>query len=812
MLVLAAEDAKLDGPTDSHDESYADKEFSKVIEEDIYDDIGDVELEGSAGLTPDSNFYFIENIVESVLVGDDPEKALEYKEEKVLELKEMLESDNPEAAEVALDRVNKYNDIIQKEVSPNIEKRVRESSKAVKGVLNSFEAKLKDDDWKDIQKGVDESLKQEDKIALAAKISRKINDLCEALSDLDPLEYSKVCKTGEDAPKWKRDLDQKLTKEQEVEARKFFGIMTQCFQNPKSCRCDDISVKPFAEQCKIIAPLAAACDDGDEAACEKMQDAGDPIDLLPDYLQEVMEEVEDKFGESKHDLHIPTECVEEGATSREDCMKVMFKIHAPPECYKALEEGKIDPKNENEARKACDKIMFELEAPQECIKAGLKDRRECERYMFKLDAPQECIDAGLDGSGRSDWKQCDAIRFKLDAPKECLDAGIDGSNRDDWKRCEAIKFKLDSPKECLDAGLTGEGRNDWKKCDAIKFRLDAPKECLDAGLTGDSRNDWRECGKIRFKLEAPKECLDAGLDGSSQRDHEECRRISESKRGVDRRDCGPDQLHICDDNGYDCKCVDSGDKGDPNVGCGAIDCKQGYHCEYGKCFPDGGSCGDCQAKCPGASRTDCVDGKCVCYDDDKGGEDWKKGCDVILCPKGTYCAYGECKSHPVSECSDGCQQECGDQNTDCREDKCVCLGYGDNGPPPSSTDPVTPPPTKTPPPDDSTPPADDGTKSDDSSTDSGDNKAGSAASDGGSDSSDSGSSDSGSDSSSSDSGSSDSGSDSCSSDCGSSDSGSDSSSSDCGSSDSGSDSGSSDSGSSESSGDAASDGGSETKE
>jgi len=68
----------------------------------------------------------------------------------------------------------------------------------------------------------------------------------------------------------------------------------------------------------------------------------------------------------------------------------------------------------------------------------------------------------------------------------------------------------------------------------------------------------------------------------------------------------------------------------------------------------------------------------------KESDDWMEGCDVIYCPENTYCAYGECIEHPYSECSDGCDQECGDQNTDCVDDMCVCLGYGENGPPPSS--------------------------------------------------------------------------------------------------------------------------------
>ena len=671
-----------------------DDELTQTIEGDIYEDIGDVTLEGSAGLTPDSTFYFMETLVESILVGDDPEKALKYKEEKVLELKEMLESDNKEAAEKALEGVNKYNDIIQKEVSPDIEKKVRKSSKAVKGVLNSFEDKLKDEDWEDVQKGIDASLKQEDKIALAAKISKKIGDLCETLSDLDPLEYAKVCKSGDDSPKWKRDLDERLTKEQKEEAREFMGIMGECFANPSECRCDDISIKPFAEKCKVFAPLVAKCESGDKDACQEMEEQEDPINLLPDYLQDVMEDLEDQYGDAKHDLFVPPECIKEGATTKEACMKVMFKLHAPPECAKACEEGLIDPKNEHEGRKACEEIMFKSEAPQECINAGLKDFRECERYMFKLDAPKECLDAGLDGSGRSDWKKCEVITFRLDAPKECLDAGITGEARDDWKKCDAIRFRLDAPKECLDAGLDGLGKDDWKKCDKIRFlldapeechkfkderdpwkscqplqfKLDAPKECLDAGLDGTGRDDWRKCDAIRFKLDAPPECINAGLDGSGKNDWRECDKIRKDteSQGDRKEDCAPDELHIC--NGNICKCTS-----DPNDGCGALDCQQGYSCQYGQCFPDDGGCEDCASKCPGASRTDCINDKCECYYEDKKQEDEKQ---------------------EESECKNGCQQECGDQNTDCVGGKCVCLGYGENGPPttppPSHTDPVQP--------------------------------------------------------------------------------------------------------------------------
>jgi hypothetical protein len=682
---------------DSHGNLFED-DFLDVIDEDIYNDIGEVSITGDAGLTPDSTFYFLENLVESVLVGENPEKALGYKEEKILELQEMVNSGNQEGAQEVLAKVEKYNNIIKKEVSPDIEKKVRASSKATKAILSNLD--LEGTEWESVKGTVDANLKNEDKIALAAKISGKIAGLCTALSNIDPLEYSKVCKTDDDAPKWKRDLDKKLTKEQRKEAEEFFGIMSQCFKNPVKCRCDDISIEQFADKCKIIAPLAVKCEKGDEQACEEMDDVEDPIDLLPDYLQDVLEDVESRYDNSKHDLHIPLECVEVGASSREDCMKVMFKIHAPPECSAAFERGEINPKNEHEGRQACEKIMFKLEAPNECLDAGLKDFDECEKFMFKLDSPQECLDAGLSGGGRDDRRKCDVIRFKLDAPQECLDAGIDGTNRDDWKKCEAIRFKLDSPKECLDAGLTGEGRDDWKKCNKITFLLDAPEECqkfaddrdpwkscqpvqfkldapqvcLDAGLDGSGRRDWDECQKIQFKSDAPQECLNAGLDGSGKRDWDECNKLTENndfdsnqRHGSTKNNCNDGEYQVCEGN--ECKCVKN-ENDENKIDCSEIYCKEGFDCEQNiGCVPRDNSgsnqCNDCKSQCPGASSIYCnEDNQCQCIYEKESVSPECNSNEKLIC-EGIECKCVE-KDH---ETDSSHNPDSNDSNEDATEDE-----------------------------------------------------------------------------------------------------------------------------------------------
>ncbi len=374
--------------------------------EEIYSDLGEVEFQGEAGITPDSAFYGVDNFVEGMMVGDDPERALDYKEEKIAEAEQMIEEGNVEGAIDALDRANEHRDVLEKEVSPEIERRARESSLAVKEVFGRLEGQIEGEQWEEVRGMIEESENNEDKVAAAAKISSQIQELCKTLSQIDPLEYSRMCRSEGDSPKWQKSLDKELTAEQKKEAERFFETMSQCFKNPSECRCDDISVPSFAEKCKTITPIAAKCQGGDEGACKLMDNMDSPIDLLPDYLQGVMRDVEMRYGNAKMEINMPPECIDAGITNPSECGKIMFKLHAPAECVQALERGEINPKTESEQRKACDEIMFRKNAPKECIDAGITNPSECGKIMFKQYAPKECIDAGLDGSVRSDETKC----------------------------------------------------------------------------------------------------------------------------------------------------------------------------------------------------------------------------------------------------------------------------------------------------------------------------------------------------------------------------------------------------------------------
>ena len=370
---------------------------------DFFDE--DAVLEADPGTTPDSPFYFIDSFFDQF--GDE----LEVREEKVAEIRAMIQDGNIDAALRALERYRLYAKELEREVDPARIDEARRSASAIRNALLALESEIPEDVQDEFVKDV---IEQEEAIITAAEIANRIKELCEVLSELDPLEYSRTCRTNEDSPQWHQQLDRDLTDAQRQEAEAFFEIMSECFETSgEQCRCEDISITAFAEKCSVIAPLAYACEvEDNEEACDEMDDIEDeePIeDLLPDYLREVLFRLEDRYDDSQFDNHAPRECREAGATTRAECEQIMFRIHAPPECVEALERGDIDITNERQAREACEAIMFDLEAPFECIEAGLTDFRECGKLMFQLNAPQECINAGLTGEHRSDERKCREI-------------------------------------------------------------------------------------------------------------------------------------------------------------------------------------------------------------------------------------------------------------------------------------------------------------------------------------------------------------------------------------------------------------------
>ena len=552
-------DGEIQANVGESDDSKSDEEVG-VKEENKLDEVadqegdaeigeeGEVELEVGAGTTPDSFFYFIDEFFDQF--GDE----LNVREEKISEIKVMVEAGNIEDAKKALERYKEYANSVEKEISPEDKVRAEKSANTIRKVIKRLEKEVPEEDRKEF---VDNVIEKEKKIQVAAEIAVKVKELCEQLSKLDPNEYARVCRTREDGvPKWHKRLDERLTEEQKQAALKFEKVMRECFRTEgKECKCNELEGinKPFADRCSIVAPLAAKCEDGDDASCEAMDEATEGIEeLLPDYLQEVLGVLNERLKEDQFEFHMPPECRKEGAKSPKECMLIMFREHAPEECAEALRDGKISFTNEKEAREQCEGIMFEANAPEECIEAGLKDHRECGTFMFKQNAAQECIDAGLTGESPKDGRECEKIMRAKGG--EGKGRGPPGFAPAFGFRCKGIQDTQERLK-CFDEALQGveggfEGRGDFEG----KF------EGEEKGQGPHGGSGWPQpCQEAQaFTRESCEKTMREWGEKQRNQDEDRFRREREERERDFRPpegqqpQCGPGQSLKCDNNG--CRC------------------------------------------------------------------------------------------------------------------------------------------------------------------------------------------------------------------------------------------------------------------
>ena len=391
------------------------------------------------GMTPDNPLYFIKDVYQQIVVGDNPERALAYREQKIAEAEVMVEKEKPEEAKRVLDRALQYGNIVEKEVSPDLKDEVAARSEIVQNAMEDLKEKTDD---AGVQRKFDENLEKEKKIMSASELVAKINELCEALAKLDPLEYADTCRPKTDSPKWMKENDKEITKEQQAEAKIFFDKLSACFENPEKCDCKGMGVQKFEDFCLEKSAIVLKCRNDDENACKELENS-DPSDLLPDYLLSVFREVEKKYMKSQFDMYIP----------------------------------------------------------EECVKAGAKTPEDCNSVMFKLDSPKECIDAGLTGRTKDDEIKCKNIMFQKNTPKECIDAGITSEDNDAPRKCSKIMFQKYAAKECLDAGLTGESRDDQRKCNELLSKNNLNQN---ATATNFAPQFKRDCNAIQDSTEKMK--------------------------------------------------------------------------------------------------------------------------------------------------------------------------------------------------------------------------------------------------------------------------------------------------------------------
>ena len=328
----------------------------------------------------------------------------------------MIRDGKIEEAKIALARFNKFADQLEKEVNPEDKDEAKRVASAIRSAIREIESEIPEENKKEF---VDNIVERSERIETAAEIASKIKELCTELAKLDPGEFYTVCKTEDNSPKWQENLFNDLSEEQRVDAEKMFNIMSSCFRTSgRDCKCEEIPHTAFSNLCTEARPLAVACDEGRDEACTELESLDEDLDnLLADapHLQLALEKAERGLETARfeNDRFMPPECREAGATTPEECMKIMVRTHAPEECISALDSGELQFESERQFREACEDIMFRENAPPECIEAGIKDPRECGKYMFEISAPKECIEEGITGESPRDANKCREIMESL---------------------------------------------------------------------------------------------------------------------------------------------------------------------------------------------------------------------------------------------------------------------------------------------------------------------------------------------------------------------------------------------------------------
>ncbi len=497
----------------------------------------DAQLSVGAGITPDSNFYWVEKNVLSKFRSD-----VVNLEKNVAQIKAMVERKDYDSARIALARYKEYAANLEKNVAPEDKAEVERAIAAINNALKEIESQIPAEQKKEF---IDEVRDEGKRVADAAKIADTINKLCSELIKIDLVRAAQTCNINKDSPEWLKKRGKQWTDAQRKEAREFGATMRQCMKTQgRDCNCKAISVSAFADKCSLIAPLATKCDEGDEEACGIMEEAtADMGDLLPPHLQDVLEEIEGGVRDEQFDKFMPPECKKASAKTPKECMRVMFEKHAPEECITAAKEGKIDFTSERTMRESCEKLMFLANAPPECIEKGLKDHRACGKYMCENNLAQECKDAGLTCERpESVFRKCDEI-MRSQRENEGPNRGP-GRGFAFGKNCNAVENK-DEKLKCFEEmfnqvqgeGFPGQGPENFGSFnDDSVFREDRaagsgkgqgknfPEQCVKAGAT-----TRESCEKV---MRAESESRSKDMRDYTENFARECR----AKGG--RWDCG----------------------------------------------------------------------------------------------------------------------------------------------------------------------------------------------------------------------------------------------------------------------------------
>ncbi|MBT4823919.1 hypothetical protein HN695_00955 [Candidatus Woesearchaeota archaeon] len=395
------------------EEEYDEEIKNKEIDEDISDpNIPDEFLEEelveeeviieSAGITPDSPFYFVDEIADTFVLAmaegeDKAEKAAEIAAEKVAEAKLMADKNLTAETLEALENAN-VSGLVEEGMSPEVEKLTQEKMEFIRKILAEMDAELPKD-LNEIKTLIDAQKTQADKNQVAGKLATKIADLCDklALEDYNLMLEEPRC-DPDNAPEWLAEIiEEEIQKRQETSIHLILKNLKQCIEDPRKCNCDDIPVKSEKDKCIENSALAVRCEyEQDMKACNELDGKEeDFLEDLPEFMRDSVKETFMALLEEKDtdmfDKFAPPECKKAGVTTREDCENIMMEIHGPPpkEC---MEGGEFIGPEE------CDEIMNELYGPPdpECMDNGKFIGEEaCNTALMAAGKiPQECIEGG----------------------------------------------------------------------------------------------------------------------------------------------------------------------------------------------------------------------------------------------------------------------------------------------------------------------------------------------------------------------------------------------------------------------------------
>ncbi|MDD5071176.1 MAG: hypothetical protein PHQ42_00345 [Patescibacteria group bacterium] len=192
------------------------------------------------------------------------------------------------------------------------------------------------------------------------------------------------------------------------------------------------------------------------------------------------------------EVELPEECQRAGASSAEECEKMLFKKNAPQECLDA---------NINTAAE-CERFIFKKSAPADCKEAGILTSEACKKYMFEKykgaeNIPTDKFPVECQKAGANTAAECEKIMQKTYLPKDCQDQGIT-----DEAKCYLYLQQKNMPKDCLAAGAKTRS-----ECDKIMFKKYGAKECLAVGI-----EDEKKCEDFMFNKYAPQVTCQ-GIDG-----------------------------------------------------------------------------------------------------------------------------------------------------------------------------------------------------------------------------------------------------------------------------------------------------------